>query len=263
MTAFKLKMSKALGLPSRSSVAETPRAETPPAPTGKSAPGGNLSTERPPSIEGIIDDVLEARTVEQHFFRPSMLFGCKRANVFHYTRVPHHPQRQNPRMLRILDNGTAIHSVLQGYLADHPDWWFAPESRILVKVQGATIRGSCDGVLIRREDGYRVGVEIKSISHDQFIKLTKPKPEHVFQAGLYCRLQKLPWIVIIYWDKNTQHLKEYVVRYNPQQWEDVKERVKELYGYVQSGELPEYDASTCDTTFCATVDYCRSKGAPV
>ena len=163
-------------------------------------------------------------------------------------------------MLRILDNGTKVHEILQSYLADHPEWWFAPESRVLVEVEGAMIRGSCDGVLIRRSDGYRVGIEIKSKAHGAFMKLTKPEPNHVMQAMIYARLQKLHWIVILYWDKDKQHMKEFPVEYDASYWRDFRARVRELKGYVDRGELPKFDPDRCDPTFCQYVDHCTKKG---
>lgn len=221
----------------------------------------DLNRERPPSIAGLIDDVLERSVEKKQFFRPSMLHGCDRANVFHYPQMaPFHPQRQSPRMIRVLDNGTAIHEVIQGYLADHPEWFFAKESRIYKKVSGAWIRGSCDGVLIRRSDGYRVGIEIKTIAHEQFMKLTSPKPWHVKQASVYARLQKLHWIVVVYWDKDKQNIKDFPIEYDPKAWQETKERVRYLKRFVDEGELPEFDAKQCDPTFCQYVDHCKKKG---
>lgn len=221
------------------------------------------SDEEPPSVERIIDDVLESQGEDHHFFRPSMLFGCDRANVFHYTHAPSHPQRQDPRMKRILINGTLVHEALQSILANHPEYWFAPESKVHVQVGDALIRGSCDGVLIRRSDGYRWGIEIKSIKHDKFIKLTKPEKGHVFQARIYQRLQKLHWITVLYWDKDTQYLKEFNVPYDADHWGEVRGRVSELKGFIDRRVLPKYDASTCDKFFCQFQDHCRKKGAPV
>lgn len=222
-----------------------------------------LLKAEPPSTVAYIDAVLRERTRERKYFRPSMLHGCDRQNVFHYTRAPSKPQRQEPRMMRILDNGTAVHEVLQGYLSDHPDVWFAPESRILVEINDAWVRGSCDGVLIRRSDGYRWGIEIKTIAHDEFMKLSKPKKEHIAQAMIYMAVQKLYWITIIYWDKDKQHLKEYPIAFDPVLWKQTQERIKHLVSYVNANTLPEYDKSTCNTFFCQYVDHCRTKGAPV
>ena len=226
--------------------------------------GGDLLLQQePPSVVMAIEQVLDKRKVHLNFFRPSMLQGCDRANVFYYNHAPSEPQQMDNRIQRILDNGTAVHEVLQKYLADHPDVWFAPESRVLVKVGGALVRGSCDGVMIRRSDLYRWGVEFKTINHEEFEKLKGPKPAHVLQASLYARLQGLYWITVVYWDKDKQHLKEYPVKYDPERWKDLQARVRHLKGFVDRGEIPEYNRKTCDTTFCSHVRYCREMGAPV
>jgi len=215
----------------------------------------------PPSVVGLIDDVLERRAEKVQFFRPSMIWGCDRQNVFHYPQtVPAHPQRQDPRMMRVLDNGTAVHEVIQGYLADHPEWFFAKESRVYKKVAGAWIRGSCDGVLIRRSDGYRVGIEIKTIAHAEFLKLTKPKESHVRQASIYAKLQGLHWIVVVYWDKDKQNIKDFPVEYDPELWRETKKRVRRLKAYVDAGKIPKFKVDQCNPTFCQYVDFCKKKG---
>lgn len=217
--------------------------------------------EEPPDLEALIDEVLKRRTIRPHFFRPSMIGGCARQNVLHYRHAPTHPSRQNPRMLRILDNGTAIHEVVQGYLADHPEWWFAKESRVQVKVAGALIRGSCDGVMIRRRDLYRFGVEIKTMAHEGFMRVNAPTDAHKLQARIYAKLQGLHWIVVLYWDKDKQHLKAFPVKDDPREWGSFKERVRELKAMVDSGDLPKYDPQTCSAPdgFCEFEDVCRRK----
>ncbi len=225
--------------------------------------GEDLQQSPPPSLINIIESVHDSSKIHYNYFRPSMVFGCARANVFHYTHQPSHPSQQDNRLLRILDNGTAIHSVIQGYISNHPDIWFAPESKVLATIGGALVRGSCDGVLIRREDNYRWGLEFKTMADKSFAKLTRPMERHVLQACLYAKMQRLYWVTILYWNKNTQHLKEFHIKYQPERWKEMKARIKELKGYVDRGEVPEYDKSTCDTAFCRTVEHCRSLGAPV
>lgn len=219
--------------------------------------------EEPPSLIELIDEVNDSQGETYNFFRPSMLHGCDRANVFHYNVAPYRTPKHAPRMLRILDNGTKIHELVQQYLGDSPKWWFAREARIYKKVAGAWVRGSCDGVLIRRSDLYRMGVEIKTINHAEWLSLAKPKPMHVLQACVYARLQGLKWIVILYWDKGTQNLKEFPVRYNAKRWKEVKQRVRALKKYVDEKRIPAYNPTTCDPSFCGFVEHCRKKGAPV
>jgi hypothetical protein len=221
--------------------------------------------DQPPSLIEIIEGkAVRDRLPHAGFFRPSGLFGCDRSNVFHYQMVREEPNQITNQLLRILDNGTAVHNVVQDeYLANDFDFWYVKEPRVKLLIRGAWVKGSCDGVLIRRSDMFRWGVEIKTINHDEFMRLTKPKEEHVFQASIYMNLQNLPWITIIYWDKDKQHLKEYHVRRNRKMWSEVEERVEYLYSFVESDKLPAYDKATCNKTFCRYVTHCRRKGAPV
>lgn len=210
----------------------------------------------PPSLVGILDEVHEQRTKAPNFFRPSMLSGCDRANVFHYLRVPHHPPRQDGRMQRILDTGSAVHTLLQEYLSDHPDYYFAKEARVLGHAGQALIRGSCDGVLIRRSDGYRFGVEIKTIAPKGFEDLRRPKPEHVQQFTIYLALQNLAWGVVLYFNKGNQELKEYAVPCDPALWQKLRERAETLYGFIERRSLPLVNPKTCNRLFCQSVEYC-------
>lgn len=218
--------------------------------------------ERPPSLIGIIDDLLELKTRKVPHFRPSGLYGCDRSNVFYFRQVSWHPSRQDPRMMRILDNGTAVHTVVQGYLADHPEWFFASETRGLLEVfPGVWLRGSCDGVLIKREDhNVKVGLELKTKGHEAFMALTKPDPLHVLQARIYQKLMGLKWITILYWDKDKHFLKEFPVKYSAKAWKEIKARVAFLHGFVERGELPDFNPETCSPDFCQYVDVCKKRG---
>lgn len=228
---------------------------------------GKPKKGHPPSLIAI----LEHRAAEdmqpwQGWFRPSMLFGCDRENVFHYQGVRKSPRRIDPKLRRVLDNGTAIHELIQNeYLPYHPDYWFVKEPKVQRRFGGFLVKGSCDGVVIRRKDMFRFGIEIKTIVHSEFMRLAKPKPEHVFQASLYMHLQKLPWIVILYWDKDKHLLKEFPVKADESVAEEAAERVEYLGQFVDhpDGKLPRYNKAMCNKTFCHFVDHCRKKGAPV
>lgn len=230
-----------------------------------------LLEQEPPSICDIVDESIRLQQQHPRFFRPSMLGGCDRQNVFHYAQAPWEPQPQDLRMQKILDNGTGVHEVVQDfYFAKHPDYWFCKEPKVYREVGGTLIRGSCDGVFIRRRDGYRFGVEIKTIAHDSFMRLATPLEKHVFQASIYMVLQDLRWIVVYYWDKDKQNHRDYPVRFNPAHWRKTVKRVQSLRRmadrFIESPDmkhLPRYVPSSCQTGFCNYVGYCRKMGAPV
>jgi hypothetical protein len=221
--------------------------------------------EQPPSLIQIIEaKSTQERAPRTGFFRPSALFGCDRENVFHYQMVREEERGISDALHRILGNGTAVHSLVQDeYLSNSFDYWYVKEPRVRRLINGAWVKGSCDGVLIRRSDMFRWGIEIKTLNHAEFMRLTKPKEEHVFQASIYMNLQDLPFITILYWDKDKQLLKEFHVKRRRKVWAEVEERVEYLYSFVDSGKLPKFDKATCNKTFCKYVKHCRKMGAPV
>lgn len=221
--------------------------------------------DEPPSLVEIVESyAARQRTARTGFFRPSMLFGCDRANVFHYQMVREEEQKHDGRMVRILDTGSALHELIQDkYLSSHPDYWFVKEPKVDLVIHGARVKGSCDGVMIHRRSMYKWGIEIKTINHEEFMRLVKPKDEHVFQANIYMTLQQLKYMTIFYWDKGASHIKEFHVRRSKTLREELQERLEYLMEYVEGDELPEYDKGTCNKSFCRYVRHCRKMGAPV
>jgi hypothetical protein len=246
-------------------------------PEKKAETSTDILKQKPPSLLEIIEESQDIQKERRGFLRPSAILGCDRQNVFRLLRAPKSPERIDNRIQRILDNGTAVHSVVQGYLARHHDWWFAPEAKVLQEVDGTLIKGSCDGILIRRSDGYRFGIEVKTINHESWLKLTRPDPKHVFQASIYAVMNKVWWITIYYWDKDKQNHKEYPVSYDSSRWQEIKDRVKYLRGLADasvgnkplhwpnatSASLPVFDKKQCDPNWCDYSEFCRHMGAPV
>ena len=57
----------------------------------------------PPSVVSIMEQVLDKNREEwPNFFRPSMLAGCARMNVYHYIHAPQGPEQHDNRLQRIL-----------------------------------------------------------------------------------------------------------------------------------------------------------------
>ena len=217
----------------------------------------------PPSVTRIIHEVLDQNRENRQFFRPSGFGGCPRSQVFQYLQVPptNPPQLEN-NLQMILGTGTHLHEMLQGYLALHPGIFYAPE--VPIWIPELDIKGSCDGILTNRtpnEAGslYRWGVEFKTIGSKGFETLTKPKPEHVIQASIYARLAGVYWISIVYFCKDNAAMKEYPVHYDPETWEGIVAKVRELQGHVRRGTLPVYTPKVCQNAinFCQHVAHCH------
>lgn len=205
----------------------------------------------PPSVAHIINEVLEGKNKQVSFFRPSMVSSCVRANVFHYQKAPTSLPNTSPMLHRILDTGTALHTVLQDYLSEHPDVFFSPE--VKVYDPDLCVKGSCDGILTERTTGYRWALEIKTIGDSGFKALTKPKPEHVQQATIYMALTGVRWVSFIYLNKNNQDIREFITAFDDEVWDVVQDRLRFFKGFVDRKETPPYNAKECR----ASIDLCR------
>lgn len=239
-----------------------------------------LLKSKPPSLIEIIDESILYMQEEVGFLRPSSLWGCERMCVFQLAMAPKSPEHKDPRMMKILKNGDKVHEILQKYIGDHPEYWFAPESRVdaTISVAGCRVKGSCDGIVIRRSDGYRFAIEVKSKASGLFQKLVKPDPAHILQASVYAKLHKVWWTTIIYWDKDTQYLKEFPVCFCPDRWAKIEERVATIKGMadaaltgkgenggrlwdsLETKKLPVFNPKRCDPGFCPFTTFCKIHG---
>ena len=220
----------------------------------------------PPSVTSLIDQVLDKRDQEwPAYLRPSMVFDCDRKNVYHYQGAPQSPTSYGAKLSRILDTGTAIHKMLQDYLAEHEAIFFVPEVKVSAVLgrNNVRVQGSCDGLIIRRSDGHRSALEIKTISPKGFEALKAPVAKHIGQAMIYAKLMGVHFITFLYFCKGSQAFKEYQVPADDSRWQAFVERVEILKDYVDEGKLPVYEKKSCDTSFCRFVGQCRKDGAPV
>jgi hypothetical protein len=224
-----------------------------------------LPSTAPPSVIRLVEDVLEQRAKKEPYFRPSMIGGCSRQNVLHYVGAPTNPSYGiNPFLHKILDTGTALHEVIQGYLSEHPGVYLVKE--VPVHHPELKIKGHSDGLLIDRKTGNRWVLEIKTTGASKFAKISRPEPHHQAQASTYARLLGVEWAVILYWSRDNGMMKEFPVQ-ALQSWEEVKERVQWLLEYaeaiedpseIREEELPEFDAKECRASvdFCSFSDVC-------
>lgn len=208
---------------------------------------GCLQT-RPPSMITAIQQVLDSKRKDPPYFRPSGFGGCRRSQIFFYCKEHQEPSQPDDTLSMILETGTALHPMVQKWLASHPGIFFTPE--VPVWNPELEIRGSSDGLCSFRTadkygSTYRWGFELKTIGPAGFEALTKPKPEHVVQASIYAKLMGVWWITIVYYCKGTSKLKEFHVQFDPNVWEQVKARVAELKEHINAGTLPEFDAKEC------------------
>lgn len=160
-----------------------------------------------------------------------------------------------PKLRLIFDLGHAIHHMFQTY-GKNGAWGPKYEAEVAVSSESheladeLMIEGHADAenfLLItdipNSPYDYEVGVvhEYKSMNHDAFVKLTRPKPEHKQQAMIYSAVLDRPVTVFLYLDKNTQDMADFPVAFDPELWSVLKNKAQTLISYYDRREPPKGD----------------------
>lgn len=162
-------------------------------------------------VNGFYSDSFESR--ERSYFYVSDVGKCPRVLYFHFKDVPR--TRPDARLMRIFDEGEHTHRRLLGVLYG------------LGIVQASEIRTPANDLIHGRADAIiTLGnkpyiVEFKSSAGFKFRKMEEPREKHVGQIQLYMHYFNIPQGIILYENKDTQHLKEFVLKYDKYIAEDI------------------------------------------
>lgn len=217
------------------------------------------SEVHPPSVIAEIDTCIsfsaDMETASYH--RPSMIGTCKRKAGYFYLRTPVTSAIVDTRFRRILDNGSKAHEAIQEwYLSKSLNFYIAHE--VHVWIPELEIYGHADSVFLPRAfDHEPYLAEYKTINSNGYKRLAKSKPAHVIQANLYMGLLGLKFAYIVYWNKDTQHLKEYLIEFDEEKFEQAKKWCRSVRKILDAGQLPKYRKSTCEEKMCRYVPQCR------
>jgi hypothetical protein len=174
----------------------------------------------------VIDDYLQRRPRDEReirCFHPSSLHRSARELYWHYLNGDS-DQGFGPRVLRIFDNGHAVHERLQGYLEEIG---ILKRSEVPVENEEYEIKGHTDGIL--EVGGFEGVLEIKSMNSTQFYSCYAPKADHLIQINVYMFCLGIPRGCLLYECKDDQELKEFYVKQDAQILDPILEKIK----YVQ------------------------------
>lgn len=195
--------------------------------------------------------------------RPSEIGGCLRKIVMDILNIVSYDPIE-PRIQRIFDNGNSVHSrYMQKYLkcmdcrpllveetsADGTSEWKECIEYRLTKPE-LWLKGSPDALIHNVEDGLEYVFELKSIKQEQFNKLTKPMEEHVTQAYVYMLMTDLSRAIILYENKNTQELKEFVLVKEENVMNVVIKKIESVIKYVTEYEEKKLLPTKCKNKYC-------------
>ncbi|MCD6094679.1 PD-(D/E)XK nuclease family protein [bacterium] len=168
---------------------------------------------------------------QEHFYVTDV-GKCPRAVYFSMKHYPR--EKTDPRALRIFDRGDITHQRLMSTL------FGIPEIRVVASEidipSKALFHGRADAIISFNNKLYIV--EFKSSSEFKFRKLEGPENAHRKQLQLYMHYFKIPQGVFIYENKNTQDLKEFEERYDPDLCKRVISDFEILKKYIEDEIIP-------------------------
>lgn len=178
-----------------------------------------------------LDREREKKEKERIQFYISEVGKCPRAIFFKFKKAP--ASELEPERLRIFDHGDFIHQVTLRPLI----------SLGLIRATEVPIppheiiSGRADAILSINGEPYVL--DIKSISgRINFNKLEKPYPEHLWQVQLYLHFFRIQKGILLYVNKDTQELKDFVFEYDPQIAQRLIEWFMKLRDKIEKNILP-------------------------
>jgi CRISPR/Cas system-associated exonuclease Cas4 (RecB family) len=172
------------------------------------------------------------------------------------------------RLRMIFDLGHAWHNVVQRYgqmgawgdpkhyrkeVAIDPDAVTHDGHPILPIAHQFWLRGHVDGILDRYEIPNVPGVgdvairivhEYKTINDGQYKKLTRPKPEHKYQATIYSAVFDIPLVVYLYVNKDNCYLADFPVPFDHTIWNEIVAKCYRVQYYVESNMPPPWEETS-------------------
>jgi len=157
---------------------------------------------------------------------------CPRSIFFKFKKAP--KEEMEARVLRMFDHGDYIHQLIMRSLIAIRD-----VRVITAEVDIAPqeiVSGRADAIISDKKDLYVL--DIKSMNSMVFKNLEEAKEENINQLQLYLHFFKIPKGILLYVNKDTQELKEFIVNYNPKISEDLLKNLADLKTKIDSNIIP-------------------------
>ncbi len=190
---------------------------------------------------------------EQHHFYITDAGKCARAIFFKFKNVPR--EKMTAEVLRMLDHGDYVQMHILNCLFG---LGVVRASEIKIPPQ-EIISGRADAIITLDNELYVV--DFKSMNSYKFKDLKAPLPENVNQIQLYLHFFKIPKGILLYVDKNTLALKEFLVNYNPKMVNSLLKSLEDLKEKIDTDiipvRLPDYP-NNMQCRYCAFREICSS-----
>jgi CRISPR/Cas system-associated exonuclease Cas4 (RecB family) len=155
---------------------------------------------------------------------------CPRAIFFKFKKAPR--EEMDARILRMFDHGDYIHRLILSTLFS---LGLVRASEINIPPQ-QIISGRADAILSWENELYVL--DIKSINSFLFKNLAQAKEENLNQLQLYLHFFNIQKGILLYVNKDTQELKEFIVLYNRSKVEQLLKDLSFLKTKIDAGVIP-------------------------
>jgi len=194
---------------------------------------------------------------EDEYLHPSAIYKCARVVLFEKAGI--FLDVIKPRIQRIFDNGTFMHDRWMGY---------TEKAKIAISVNGKTrdipfiddilkIKGKADQVLLL--DSVKWVFELKSIKHEEFIKLMDIPEGYKWQLTLYEHELKIPRGIALFEDKNDQSVKEFKLMLDEGLLKTILDKIQMVQYHLQKRLIPNRE-EYCDCKIgCQKEKWCAFK----
>lgn len=172
-------------------------------------------------------------------YYPSEAGSCVRKAWYSYK----FPQEIQPELLKIFEVGNIMHGFVVEVLKSEKNKdveLLQSELPLRIERKNYTISGRVDDLVLVKESGRKVLIEVKSTKSLQFTE--KPGPSHVMQLLLYMYATEIHDGIILYIDKNNLQSRVFPVEFSLEEVEKIMNRFDALHESLVSGSLPEAEA---------------------
>jgi len=192
---------------------------------------------------------------EQHHFYITDAGKCGRAIFFKFKNVPR--EKMEARVLRMFDHGDYIQMQILSILLS---LGIVRASEVNIPPQ-ELVSGRADAICTLGNELYVV--DFKSMNSMVFKNLQEAKAENVNQLQLYLHFFKIPKGILLYVNKDTLELKEFLVNYNPTLVQALLKDLTILKGKLDANiipqRLPEYPENW-QCQYCQFKEICSMAG---
>jgi CRISPR/Cas system-associated exonuclease Cas4 (RecB family) len=175
---------------------------------------------------------------------------CPRAVFFKFKNAPR--AEMEAKVLRMFDHGDQVHQlIMRPLLAIREIRVVASEVNIGPQ---ELISGRADAIISDGKDLYVL--DIKSMNSMIFKNLEEAKEDNINQLQLYLHFFKIPKGILLYVNKDTLELKEFLVNYNSNLVQQLLKNLTELKTKIDKNIIPQRLADYLKNWQC---QYCQFK----